>query len=204
MVPTKTFFNLNRDKQDRIMKAAVDTFANDYYSSVKLSDIIRSSKIPRGSFYQYFDDKKDIYVYMFDLIAQEKMKVLGGLVYNPEEVPFTELFYNLYLKGLEFAVENPKYVLITSNLLNDRSDLYEELFGDNLELAKNFYRSYIEDDKKVGRIREDIDTETLVDLVMDSVSSVAISEIRQGIELDVELMKSKIRNIIHILKKGIE
>lgn len=204
MVPTNTFMNLSEEKKKRIIDAAIEVFSKEYYSSIKLSDIIRKAKIPRGSFYQYFEDKKDLYVYVFSIIAQEKMKYIGDIIYNPETTPFTVLFRDLYIKGLNFAVENPKYVMITKNLLHDGSGIYNELFDDNMELAREFYRGYINTDKKLGRIREDVDTDLLVDFVISSITNIAFDEIRESTELNPEKMLKKAEGIISILQKGIE
>lgn len=204
MVPSKTFLNLDNEKKKRIIDAAIDVFASDYYSSVKLSDIIRKAEIPRGSLYQYFSDKKDLYYYIFTIIAEEKMKFIGKQIYNPEEVPFVDLFMRLYEKGLGFAIENPKYVMITRNLLYDGSDIYHELFADNMELARTFYRGYIETDKKLGRIREDVDTDILVDFVIDSITQIAFDEVRKDGEINGDEMLRKAQGIINILAKGIQ
>ncbi len=203
-MPTSTFLNLPEEKKNRIIEASIDVFSNEYYSAIKLSDIIRKAKIPRGSFYQYFEDKKDLYHYVFSIIVQEKMKYIGDMIYNPETTPFTVLFRDLYIKGLNFALENPKYVMITKNLIHDGSGIYNELFEDNIELAREFYRGYINTDKKLGRIREDVDTDLLVDFVISSITNIAFDEIRESNALDPEKMLKKAEGIISILQKGIE
>lgn len=203
-MPTQTFKNLPQEKQDRVVNAAVSEFAKYTYNEVKLSNIIKSASIPRGSFYQYFDDKKDLYKHIFDHIAQEKLKYMSDLLPNPEHTPFLDLFYDMYVKGLEFALANPDFIRIAKNLFSIRGDIYDELIGDNMNIAKNYFMGYITEDKKLGRIREDIDSELLAELCTDSLSTIAFNELQHKDTIDGDNMLRKVSGMLKILKKGIE
>lgn len=203
-MPKETFLNLDEEKKQRIIEASLNEFAEYTFNEVKLSNIIKASKIPRGSFYQYFEDKLDLFKYIFDLMAQEKMKYMGDLLPNTEKMPFIELFEELYTRGIKFATSDTRYVKITRNLLLSGTELLKEIFGDNLELGKQFYIGYIESDKKLGRIREDVDSELLAELVIQFTTNIAFDEIQKNNDFDVERMFQKSIKIIQMLKKGIE
>lgn len=202
-MPKETFFNISEEKQHRIIEASLDEFADYTFNEAKLSRIIKASKIPRGSFYQYFEDKYDLYKYLFDIMAEKKLEYMGDLLPNPEKMPFIELFEELYRRGIKFAVSDPRFVKLTKNLMMNQ-EVLEKIFGDNLEIAKKFYIGYIETDKKLGRIREDVDTEFLADFVVQATTNIAFNEVSENKELNVERMFNRIINIMSILKKGIE
>lgn len=63
-MPTSTFFNLPPEKRAKLLRAAVGEFSQKPYGEVPLSRIIAGAGIPRGSFYQYFSDKTDLFVYV--------------------------------------------------------------------------------------------------------------------------------------------
>ena len=63
-MPTSTFFNLPSEKQAKLLRAAVGEFSQKPYGEVPLSRIIAGAGIPRGSFYQYFSDKTDLFIYV--------------------------------------------------------------------------------------------------------------------------------------------
>lgn len=203
-MPNTTFFNLNEEKRNRIIDSAIKEFENTPFNQAKLSNIIRNAKIPRGSFYQYFDDKTDLYTYIFEIIKNEKMKYMEDLLPNPEKTPFIVLFKELYKRGLKFALENPSYVKITKHLFDSRGEMYNLLVGDGLKIAKDFYISYVETDKKLGRIREDIDSELLANLFIQATTQIAFDEILTGVDLDKDKMLKKVDGLISLLKKGIE
>lgn len=60
-MPTQTFFNLPPPKREKLLHAAVAEFARRPYGEVSISRIIQAAEIPRGSFYQYFTDKTDLF-----------------------------------------------------------------------------------------------------------------------------------------------
>ncbi len=76
-MPSKTFFNLKEEKKERIEKALVHEFSKRSFEQTSITNIIKEAKIPRGSFYQYFEDKKDAMKYLvekFILIDYKKMQ----------------------------------------------------------------------------------------------------------------------------------
>ena len=70
-MPKQTFYKLPREKQERILAAAKREFTQVRYSDASINQIIRDAGIPRGSFYQYFEDKKDLFLcFLQDYRAQ--------------------------------------------------------------------------------------------------------------------------------------
>lgn len=204
-MPKETFFNLNPEKQDRIMSAVIDEFASHSYNEVKLSRIIKAADIPRGSFYQYFEDKEDLYKYLFQVIGDEKIKYLGSDLLNKDEIPFITLFHTLMESGLRFAIDNPKYIQITRFLTNNRGlDIFNTIIGDGMKLARTYYRSYIETDKKHGRIRDDVDTEMLIDIIIEMTTTLSFMQLTSEGEVDFTQMLQRLDQFLIILQKGIE
>lgn len=203
-MPTSTFHNLDEAKKKRILDASLLEFSKMPYDQVKLAEIIRNSKIPRGSFYQYFEDKLDLYKYLFDIIGKKKLEYMGGILPNPEKTPFLVLFRELYIKGLQFAIENPLYYKLFKYLFDSRGNIYNELVGDGLDLAKEFYVGYVETDKSLGRIRKDVDSELLADLFIDATTHIAFDEMHKSEKINEEKMIKRIDGLLQILKKGIE
>lgn len=203
-MPKETFYNLDDTKKQRIEAASIQEFAYHTYSEVKLSRIIKASQIPRGSFYQYFEDKKDLYMYIFSKIAQEKIKYLNVSLLNPSNKSFVDIFRDLYKSGLEFALDNPDYIRISRNLMVNRGAIFTELVGDNFDIARAYYMDWIETDKKLGRIRQDVDSKLLADIMIDTTTNIAFDELGEGKELNPEKMLERMENLIKILQKGIE
>ena len=63
-MPTSTFFRLSEEKRQRLLDAAWGEFTQVRYTDVSINKIIQGAHIPRGSFYQYFADKDELFSYL--------------------------------------------------------------------------------------------------------------------------------------------
>ena len=69
-MPKETFFGIDKEKQNRIIQAAIKVFSSHNYNDSSINEVIKLAQIPRGSFYQYFEDKRDLYLYIAQKIIQ--------------------------------------------------------------------------------------------------------------------------------------
>lgn len=79
-MPKQTFYKLPQEKQERILAAAKREFTQVRYSDASINQIIRDAGIPRGSFYQYFEDKKDIFLYFLQGYRAEILQGFSQVV----------------------------------------------------------------------------------------------------------------------------
>ena len=72
-MPNQTFFNLPDKKRQTITDLANAEFANNNYQNALITKIVKQAKIAKSSFYQYFEDKKELYLYLVDSANKEKL-----------------------------------------------------------------------------------------------------------------------------------
>jgi len=70
-MPKQTFFHLPKDKQDTLIQSAKEEFSRVPLHEASIANIIKNAGIPRGSFYQYFEDKEDLYFYMLNQLSKK-------------------------------------------------------------------------------------------------------------------------------------
>ena len=76
-MPTERCFNLPEEKKQRVLDAAAAEFSRVPFDQVSINQIIQSAGIPRGSFYQYFEDKLDLLGYLLrDFCGEAEKAVL--------------------------------------------------------------------------------------------------------------------------------
>ena len=63
-MPSSTFFRLPEEKRQRLVEAAWEEFARSSFADASINQIIHNAHMPRGSFYQYFQDKEDLFWYL--------------------------------------------------------------------------------------------------------------------------------------------
>ncbi len=64
--PRKTFQNLSKEKQERITRIAVEEFAYKGFEGASINSMVGRMKIAKGSIFQYFGDKKGLFLFVFN------------------------------------------------------------------------------------------------------------------------------------------
>ncbi|MGE0086217.1 MAG: TetR/AcrR family transcriptional regulator [Desulfococcaceae bacterium] len=180
MIPLKTFYGLSESKKDRITRAAVEEFSEKGYSLASINAIVARLGIAKGSIFQYFGDKRGLFLFVFDT-AMEKVKNYLRTVRDQtgDENIFTRLEATL-IAGLLFLQKHPMiYRLYIRTMFESvRSDLSpgfarqesESALATLREDSLCYLRSLLETAKARGEIREDADLDQacfMIDALMD-------------------------------------
>ncbi|MFQ9515666.1 MAG: TetR family transcriptional regulator [Eubacterium sp.] len=75
-MPKSTFYRISEEKRNRIVNAARHEFMNVPYNEVSINRIIKEAEIPRGSFYQYFDGKEDLFHFVLQEHKSNFLRIL--------------------------------------------------------------------------------------------------------------------------------
>lgn len=75
-MPTQTFNNLAEEKKQRIFNALYLELRRVPFPEMSINQVIKNAEIPRGSFYQYFENKDDA----FDFFITESSKKIKECV----------------------------------------------------------------------------------------------------------------------------
>lgn len=111
-MPTSTFFALPEERRDRLVREAVAEFSERPYAEASLSQIAQRSQIAKGSFYQYFSDKLDLYRWLVTEEApRHKREFIGAAGRSGD---FWADFETLIERGMAFLVERPRLARLTA------------------------------------------------------------------------------------------
>jgi AcrR family transcriptional regulator len=111
-MPKDTFFRLAAPRRDRLVEEAVAEFADRTYAEASLSQIARRARIPKGSFYQYFEDKLDLYRWLLtEETPRRKREYLGSA---PATGGFWARLETHVERGMAFLVEHPRLARLSA------------------------------------------------------------------------------------------
>ena len=79
-MPTATFFRLPEEKRKRLIDACWEELTRARFNDVSINRIITAAHIPRGSFYQYFEDKEDLIRYQLEDLRQYFISLLRNIL----------------------------------------------------------------------------------------------------------------------------
>lgn len=79
-MPTATFFRLPEEKRKRLIDACWGELTRARFTEVSINRIIAAAHIPRGSFYQYFEDKEDLIRYLLEDLRGHFITLLRNIL----------------------------------------------------------------------------------------------------------------------------
>lgn len=153
-MPKETFFNLPEEKRRRITDLAVREFAAHSYSKASLSNIVARAGIAKGSMYQYFADKKDLYLYLVELATEEKISHIQRSV-DPEADFFTALAQAIWA-GINFDAENPWLSHLLARSLEPTAGFFQELSVRGARRTVDYFEEMLTTAQAQGTVKKSI------------------------------------------------
>ena len=78
------FFDVSKEKQDRIINAALQVFAQNGYRHAGTDEVVRRASISKGLLFHYFESKLGLYVFLYDYAVRFMLLELSGSVDKTE------------------------------------------------------------------------------------------------------------------------
>ena len=166
-MPKKTFYNLPDEKRNTIINAATDEFIEHGLENASTNRIVAKSGISKGSFYQYFDDKRDLFMHLLTILEREKMAYFKDIT-PPSMNMGVFAYYRWMVKaGMAFNSAHPKIAQAVSRVLLGERLFYTQYFADMREKTRAFFEQMIESAMARGEIDPSVDVDLAV-MVMET------------------------------------
>lgn len=204
-MPKDTFFNLSEEKRNKIIEVALSEFELNDYEHASINQIVLNSEISKGSFYQYFHDKKDLFKYIIKLMIDKKIEYITPVMSNPFEHGFFDVIKDMNHSGLAFARDNPQYVKIGNRLLKDtKHPIYREIMDENQGQAFDVYELLLKKAIDKGEIRSDIDVKFTARIIFKLSAELVESESEHIEEMWTEDIIDKLDKFMALVQHGIK
>jgi AcrR family transcriptional regulator len=107
-MPRQTFFNLPQLKRQRVIDAAVEEFAERPFRAASLDNIAAASGVSKGSLYQYFEDKAELYRWLLSEYLPERKLAAMESVVMPESMDLFAQLEASFFASLSLFVKEPR------------------------------------------------------------------------------------------------
>jgi AcrR family transcriptional regulator len=202
-MPRETFFNLSEEKRARVLDAALTEFASHTFHQATVDRIVEGAGISKGSFYQYFGDKKDLYRYLVKMSQEKKLDYIKRTLKEEDNTDIFSQLRGLYSAGVRFAQDNPQLLAIGQNLWKEEEEFLQEVMDQALPEAQDF----LEDMLKRGLQAGEIDPECNLAIAASLITSFNLTLIdlllQSPIEEGMEQFLSRTDDMIYILRHGL-
>jgi len=175
-MPTQTFLNLPEQKRQMLIDIAIEEFAANDFRNASISRIVSRAGIAKGSLYQYFADKEDLYLYLIRLAQEEKAKfVAQHRPPSPQMGLFPYLRWMMEV-GTSFRLTQPKLEQVVYRALAADQGLRDASLRQVRAQSEAYWRQLVE----MGVANGDVDPSYDPDLVA-WVFSVLTAELGQHV-----------------------
>lgn len=169
-MPKQTFLNLPEEKRNNVVNAAIDEFAQHGLENGSTNRIVSKSGISKGSFYQYFEDKLDVFMYLLTVLEIEKIEYFKGKHPPSMNMDTFQYFRWMIKEGMKFNTSNPRLTQAISRVLFGEGLYYGNTFAENRRKTIAGLKSMIEQAIERGEVDPSVDVELAV-MVMETWSN---------------------------------
>ena len=196
----QTFYRLPEDKKERLLAAAHREFTKLEYEKTSINRILAKANIPKGSFYQYFDDKSDLF---YICIYSVYEKIISSRSQNNESLLGAGLLRMMQLgydKGYEFFSDDLHSILdesdftLFSNMLHAPAAIRNYV---QMNIASELIAPVFKEElKNDSAVRKDIDYDycayllSLTEMIPADYGSRTGRDVKETIYLGFEYMRA--------------
>ena len=164
---TALFEKQNKDKQKRIIEAAILEFSEKGFENANTNRIARDANISVGSLFKYFNNKTDLFLYIVKL-AEAELESQIHSVLSMEKDFFDTVDMILSLIH-EYSKTDKALVRLYHEMTSiGQSSLVETVVSTLEKVAGSEYKTMIKDAQDRGEIRADLDP-AVVAFILDNI-----------------------------------
>lgn len=205
-MPKETFFRLRDEKQESIMRAAIHEFVENGFARAKIGDVAHNAGVAKGSMYQYFEDKKELFVYCAEWGLEVFMKKLDERM-NIRDMDIFEYFQDNIAKTE--TINDERELILFFQAIAREPSLIDSSMKAMYNVGDIYGKKLIQNSKRKGIVRVDIDDELLLDYFLAVTERFKMRWMERYHDFTTDMteeqdrtMKKEIRQMIELLKKG--
>lgn len=191
------FFDLKREKQDRIINAALKIFAKNGYRHASTDDVVREAQISKGLLFHYFISKVGLYVFLMDYSVRFMMMELGRVV-KTDETDFFQIRKQIEQGKLQVLRNYPYMQAFLNRAFKEQCiEALEET-----QLQKDAYEKKMESYKaQAAEMRLPIGvTAEQIDAMIEYVAKGIEEELIEGNRFQPEMLMEQVLGYMDALK----
>jgi AcrR family transcriptional regulator len=183
-MPKDTFFNLPDEKQQKIMAAAVNQFSQFHYNNVTIDRIVRAAEIPKGSFYQYFENKDDLYIYLFTEVGDTKLEIFESIRKRIPLISFKEYMWEYIMALKKLELSNDQMPRLKREFLEQcPQHIKKEILKIEMPKSLKVFRAVIDAYIEKKEFRKDLNSKTAAYISVVSISNLEFYDYQEDEEV---------------------
>lgn len=181
------------EKRNKIIEKGFELICEQGYHNISTPDIARAAEVSTGIIYQYFNDKKDIFIEGVKNYSRGIMYPMINLIdknelSNMSVETVMNNFINAFIQNHTISKKAHEELMAMTHLDEDVANIFKE---SEFELTSKIELALIENNIKLNNAREKI--HLIIGIVENLCHEIVY---HKHDEIDYEIMKKEVINII--------
>jgi TetR/AcrR family transcriptional regulator len=177
------FLSLNQEKQERILNAALKEFAQKGYENASTNAIVKSAEISKGLLFHYFNNKKELYLFLYNHFVEVLMEEFFNELDFSERDIFERLKSLMILKS-KLMVRHPEvFDFMMSASMEGSEEVKEALNSTNTQLMQASYGRLFEN-IDLTKFQEGMDIQRTINIIMWTLEGFSNQELEKAKRLN--------------------
>lgn len=199
------FFNIEMEKQDRIINAAIKEFAQKGYDKASTNEIVKDAEISKGLIFHYFKNKKQLFLFLFDHCIQ----IITDDFYKKVDLTETDFFKRIrkaVLIKMDLLAKYPDiFKFIEEAYMDDAADISTEI-EKKVKALKEINFGKIYEGIDLSKFRDNIDIQKILKIITWTFEKLSEEELNKAKltpnhEIDYPAIQLEAEQYFQILSK---
>jgi AcrR family transcriptional regulator len=183
-MPTVTWARLDGERRRAVLGAAEEEFAAHGFSGGSLNVVAKRAGVAKGSLFQYFADKRDLYAYVTDQASQRVRAYMEAQIHALDSSrPFFDFLTDLLDAWVAYFADNPReralhaaasFEVDTDARVSVRAVVHRHYL--------DVLRPLVRDAQARGDLRGDADIDMLLSLLLMILPQLALAPYVRGLD----------------------
>lgn len=172
------FMNLDTEKRERIIGAAMKEFAQKGYKNASTNEIVKEANISKGLLFHYFKNKLSLFLFLFDYASEIFQSEFYGKL-NYEQTDIISRWKQIVLLKIDLIRKYPDlYDFLLASVSDDIPELKQEFASRYNGILEDAYKKVLVNIDTSG-FKEGLDVRRVSEIIIWVVQGFANTELEK-------------------------
>ena len=178
----------SKQRREQILRAATTVFAAKGYYRASITDIIKESGIARGTFYLYFESKREVFAELVDILMVRLNSSMTRIELSPDSQPWQDQLLTNTIRIATILLEDKELTMILYNHALGLDEEFDKKIQEFYQAITKRTEGAIKLGQQMGLVRKDIQAWLAAHHIVGSVKEVMF-RVSQQDDHDISVKK---------------
>lgn len=194
------FFDLSREKQDRMINGAVEVFAKNGFKHASTDDMVKAVGVSKGLWFHYFGSKLGLYNFVYGYSVKYVILELSSIL-DAEERDYFEVVKQMEFTNMRIKKKYPYMLMFLAQAKKEKDEEVRAQIAEDQTFYEEKWNGFLKN-ADILSIEEKTQREKVKKLVRYTIQGILDEQAYD--ESDPETVYKEIKNQIDFIKDMVQ